>query len=119
MSSQIARENDVHGVISISFAIYEQDKLVRAVLINSLIWIADDAESNKSRPHTQVGLSGLPEGKMEIRRLNINFADDTSNVTWAGRSFETADARPKGDEVVQTVSITDGLSISGTRPPIL
>jgi hypothetical protein len=90
----------------------------RILLVHSLVYPNASAAASGSlpaRPSTHVSLS-LPSsiGSMQIRRLAIARASDTSNVTWAGISYATPDASPFGDEVVQSAAVSDGVDVAGT-----
>jgi hypothetical protein len=100
------------------YAIYEHGSLVRAVFINSLAYFAADAAAGTVRPVTHVNLSGI-EGKAKIRRMGICHADDTENITWAGQSFETNDARPSGSLVEHIVDARDGVNVAATEAVLL
>jgi hypothetical protein len=100
------------------YAIYENGSLVRAVLINSLSYFATDASAGKARPSTHIALSGV-SGKATVRRLSIAHADDTSNVKWAGQSFETRDGRASGSLVETTINVTNGVDISATEAVLI
>lgn len=46
-------------------------------------------------------------------------ADDTSNLTWAGQSFETPDARPEGDVIQETVRLEDGIIVNSSEAVLI
>ena len=53
------------------------------------------------------------------RRLAIQHADDTANLTWAGRSFETADALPTGEAVEEPVALAEGVYVRATEAVLI
>jgi len=50
---------------------------------------------------------------------SYRHADDVSGLTWGGVSYETEDARPSGEETVETVDISDGFDINATEVVML
>ncbi len=103
------------------YAAYEQGELVRAVFVNLHAWLQS---STGARPSVHVnlningtssGLSAFSSRSVVARRLILQHADDISNLTWAGQSFETSDALPKGAVVDERVSWDTGLNLRSSE----
>ncbi|RDX48499.1 glycoside hydrolase family 79 protein [Lentinus brumalis] len=103
------------------YAAFEQGKLVRAVFVNLHAWLQS---STGARPSIHVnlningtssGLSAFSSRSVVARRLILQHADDISNLTWAGQSFETSDALPKGAVVDERVSWDTGLNLRSSE----
>ncbi|KAJ2962019.1 hypothetical protein NQZ79_g2828 [Umbelopsis isabellina] len=83
------------------YGIYEDNKLVRVILINSQLYLSSDAGA---RPQTSISLHGLSgSATLKAKRFSIPSADATKGLTWAGQSFETASGIPSGHVVEETV----------------
>lgn len=108
------------------YAAFEGDHLVRAVFINLNAWLSD---STGTRPSTHIDLSfvsdlsgnSTTENAEDLgliptaRRLIIDHADDVSNLTFGGQSYETADVHPTGRVVRETVNLNTGIDLRATE----
>ena len=101
-------DDDVSG-----YAAFEGGKLARAVFVNLGAWLQS---STGTRPLVHIGF-GTMVGSATLRRLAIQHADDTANLTWAGQSFETASGAPSpsGSVVRETVVLRTGLDLPATQ----
>ena len=96
--------------------------LVRAVFVNLHAWLAS---STGARPAVHIGLhldfgNHTARGATAVaRRLVIDHADDTANLTWGGLSYETADVRPMGSPAVETVVLSAGVDLRSTEAILL
>ncbi|KAF9565353.1 glycoside hydrolase family 79 protein [Agrocybe pediades] len=101
------------------YAFFENNKLVRAVLIDSQAFFTT---TTTPRGVTHVDLSitgsGVPT-TMTIKRLAIPHAGDTSGLTWGGQTYETSDARVSGTLQVDTANVSDGVDIHDTEAILL
>ncbi|KAF8734682.1 hypothetical protein AX14_003112 [Amanita brunnescens Koide BX004] len=95
------------------YAFYEGGMIVRAVLINS------NAYFGGARPSARITLN-IP-GEMEVKRLAIGYATDTSGLTWGGQSYESPDAngRVSGSLQVDVRQISQGVDIYATEAVLL
>ncbi|KAI0686429.1 glycoside hydrolase family 79 protein [Cytidiella melzeri] len=113
------------------YAVYEHGKLARAAFINLDAWLVS---STGTRPSVHIdtelflsqnassavaGSTTVGRGTVNARRIVIDHADDVSNVTWAGQSFETSDVQPKGPVVVEKVSLAKGFELRSTEAILL
>ncbi|KIM40526.1 glycoside hydrolase family 79 protein [Hebeloma cylindrosporum] len=100
------------------YAFYENDQLVRAVIINSQAYFSTEFVPRSS---VHINLNFLGDGPlaMTVKRLNILHADDTSGLTWGGQSYETSDARPSGVPQVEPVDVSSGVDIQETEVILL
>ena len=122
----------------VGYAAFEGRKLVRAVFVNLDAWLSSMAAANLTRPsvHLDLGfvLANATAGEdqavdsvasflhatMQIRRLGVDHADDLANLTWAGQSYEeTPDVSPTGREVVESVPVAQGLTISSSEAVLI
>ncbi|KAI0753139.1 glycoside hydrolase family 79 protein [Daedaleopsis nitida] len=97
------------------YAAFEAGKLVRAVFVNLHPWLTT---STDARPSVHIDFAfagGSKTGTASVRRLVIQHADDTANVTWAGQSFETSSGAPSGSVVMETVDLSEGLDLPATQ----
>lgn len=97
------------------YAAFEGGKLVRAVFVNLHPWLAG---STGTRPSVHIDFAftgGSKTGNATARRLLIQHADDTANVTWAGQSFETTSGLPSGSVVTESISLSEGLDLPATE----
>lgn len=123
------------------YAAFERGLLVRAVFINLHAWVGSMEQSGQIRPQVHINLdfaadssassspnspsaAALWQKKIQLRRLVVDHADDLSNLTWAGQSFElTSDVQPSGRERVETLPLTSGFDLraytKGTRRLII
>ncbi|GJE97273.1 glycoside hydrolase family 79 protein [Phanerochaete sordida] len=117
------------------YAVYERGVLARAVFVNLDAWLSSAEAAGATRPsvHLDLGfvLSGAQTGApnagagmsvdgfaratMQVRRLGVDHADDLANLTWAGQSYETADASPEGPLVVESVPVSRGVRIQSSE----
>ncbi|KAH9928926.1 glycoside hydrolase family 79 protein [Fomitopsis serialis] len=109
-------ESDTTG-----YAAFENGQLTRAVFVNLNAWVAS---STGTRPTVHIDLdfvNGTTTAKTATaRRLVINYADDTQNLTWAGQSYEeTADVSPTGQLDLETIDLTDGFDLRATEAILL
>ncbi|KAF5334551.1 hypothetical protein D9758_015776 [Tetrapyrgos nigripes] len=56
---------------------------------------------------------------MQVKRLAIGHADDTSGLTWGGVTYETNDGRYSGEESIEIVDVEDGFDIQATEVVLL
>ena len=99
------------------YAVYEGNTLKRAVFVNLHAWLLS---STGVRPSVHIDLllsrdSGFGGNKATAKRLLLNHADDLDNLTFAGQSFETRDARPTGKIVEEEIDLAEGLDIQSTE----
>lgn len=106
----VVNDNQVSG-----YAFYEHDTIVRAVFINLRAFLRGREASSRSAVHIDLALDASLGQTVTIKRLKIEFADDTSGLTWGGQTYETATARPKGDEFLEEVDTKEGFDISETE----
>ena len=106
------------------YAIYEKGKLVRAVFVNLNAWLkSDEGVRERSAYHIDFGFSSIADAekfgsagkKIKVKRLNIGYADDTSDLTWGGQSWETPEFLVSGEEVYERVSWEEGVDIRETE----
>ena len=101
------------------YAAFEGNTLKRAVFINLHSWLLS---STGTRPSVHLDLSftsGSAAKSATAKRLIINHADDTQNLTFAGQSFETSDARPSGKISQESVDLRKGLDLRSTEAVLL
>ncbi|TFY67602.1 hypothetical protein EVJ58_g1519 [Rhodofomes roseus] len=103
------------------YAAFENGQLTRAVFVNLNAWVAD---STGTRPVVHIGLdfvNGTTSASTATgRRLVINYADDTQNLTWAGQSYEeTANVSPTGQLDLETIDLSDGFDLRATEAILL
>ncbi|KIY53036.1 glycoside hydrolase family 79 protein [Fistulina hepatica ATCC 64428] len=103
------------------YAFYEGGTLKRAVFINSEAWLqSDEGSRTRTSIHVNVTLDGSTEScHMTIKRLTIQHADDVSNVTYAGQSWETSDGRVSGTVRTEKVNVSAGVDIAETEVVLL
>ena len=110
-------ELDVDSADVAGYAAFEDGAHVRAAFVNLDAWLAS---STGARPSVHIdfalaaGGTGA-SGNATARRLVIQHADDTANLTLAGQSFETADASPSGVVVTENVVLSEGLDLRSTE----
>ncbi|KAJ8495443.1 hypothetical protein ONZ51_g1729 [Trametes cubensis] len=109
------------------YAAFEQDKLVRVAFINLNAWLLS---STGDRPSVHIDLDFAQgatadidafwhKGSATARRIIIDHADDTANLTWAGQSYETPDAHPAGRLVLEHVSLSEGIDLRATEAVLI
>ncbi|KZT13293.1 glycoside hydrolase family 79 protein [Laetiporus sulphureus 93-53] len=107
-------ENDTTG-----YAVYESGTLARAVFVNLNAWTTN---STGTRPvvHIDLDFAFGVVSSASARRLVINYADDTSNLTWAGQSYEeSSDISPTGQLVLEDINVEEGLDLRATEAILL
>jgi len=106
------------------YVIFEMDKPARAVFINLNPWLRDDeGVRERSVYHIDLGFASADDGEMlgpapkeiRVKRLDIGYADDTSNLNWGGQSWETPEFLVSGEEVFETRSWEEGVEIRETE----
>ncbi|KAF8316382.1 hypothetical protein DL93DRAFT_2056457 [Clavulina sp. PMI_390] len=99
---------------------YEGGKLVRAVLINNKAYLTSTTGS-RGYSTLQFSFSGSATAptSIQVRRLTIGHADDTSGLTFAGQSYETSTGLVSGTESYTTVSVSNTLALSDTEVALL
>ena len=103
------------------YAAFEGEHLSRAVFVNLDAWVVN---STGTRPSVHVDLdfvNGTTGGMTAAaRRLVINHADDTQNLTWAGQSYEeTAEVSSTGELEGETVDLAEGFELRATEAILL
>ncbi|KAI0337156.1 glycoside hydrolase family 79 protein [Trametopsis cervina] len=112
------------------YAVYEAGILVRAAFINLDAWLISSTGVRPSvhinpvlflsqDDSAQANAASWAHRKANARRIIINHADDVSNLTWAGQSFETDDVRPRGAPVVEKVDLSKGFDLRSTEAILL
>lgn len=79
-----------------SYAIFEKNKLVRMVIVNSAV------HTGGKRSAFRVALNNI-KGKATAKRFYTEFTNSTSGFTWAGQNFDTASGNPEGAIVTEDV----------------
>lgn len=106
------------------YAIYEAGEPVRAVFVNLNAWLkSDEGVRERSVYHIDLGFTSNADEKtfdsaekeIRVKRLNIGYADDTSNLTWGGQSWETPEFLVSEEEVFETGSWDEGVDIRETE----
>ncbi|KAJ7710331.1 glycoside hydrolase family 79 protein [Mycena rosella] len=102
------------------YAFYESGSLKRAIFINSLAYLTT---TTTARPSTHVNLSfsgsGTAPTSFSVKRLIINHADDVSNLSWGGQTYETSDARVSGSLTTESGTVAGGIDIPATQAVML
>jgi hypothetical protein len=112
------------------YATFYKGKLVRALLINANAWLTT---SNGTRPSVEIKLDivvatsskpssksllnnlHLPPTKAQLRRLEIRHADDTSGVSFGGKTYETSSGRPNGRDKYEIIDLHEAITILDTE----
>ncbi|EKM58753.1 glycoside hydrolase family 79 protein [Phanerochaete carnosa HHB-10118-sp] len=116
------------------YAAYDAGVLRRAVFVNLDAWLSSMDTAGAVRPivHLDLGfvlpdvatppaaggasVSSFANAMMQVRRLVVDHADDLSNLTWAGQSYEqTSDVSPSGPVVVESVPVAQGIDIRSSE----
>lgn len=110
-------ELDVNDTNVSGYAAYEDGVLVRAVFINLYAWVEG---ATGTRPSVQIGFDFMDPASAPLQayaqRLNITYATDTQNLTWAGQSYEeTPDVSPTGELVLERVYPLEGFTLWATE----
>jgi hypothetical protein len=102
------------------YVAFDNGVLARAIFINSRAWLngTTGSRGNVQLAFPASGNTTWPSN-MQIRRLTIGYADDTSGLTFAGQSYETSTALPYGYDTCTTVKVSDGLSLNDTEAAVL
>ncbi|KAH9936819.1 glycoside hydrolase family 79 protein [Epithele typhae] len=100
------------------YAAFEAGALRRAVFVNLGAWLGSSVGARPS-VHVDLAFGGETAGRASARRLVIQHADDTANLTWAGQSFETADVTPAGEVVTEDVVLSEGLDLRSTEAVLI
>lgn len=103
------------------YAAFENGELVRAAFVNLNAWVAN---STGTRPVTHIDLDFVngttTAATATARRLVINYADDTQNLTWAGQSYEeTPTVSPTGALQLETIDLSEGFDLRATEAILL
>jgi hypothetical protein len=118
------------------YAFYESGSLKRAIFINSLAYLTT---TTTARPSTHVNLSFSGSGaptSFSVKRLIIKWvvsipsravelmlrtshAEDVSNLTWGGQTYETSDARVGGSLTTESGTVAGGIDIPATQAVML
>ncbi|KAI8984835.1 glycoside hydrolase family 79 protein [Trametes punicea] len=113
------------------YAAFEHGRLVRAAFVNLHAWLAS---STGERPSVHIDLDFAQgattdtasdvdafwrRGSAVARRIVIQHADDTANLTWAGQSYETPNAQPSGRLVLEHVSLSEGIDLRATEAVLI
>jgi hypothetical protein len=108
------------------YAFREKGVLARVLLINSLPFFREQADSVRPSTHVDLRLTASSEGAnstfpvgMAVKRLTIGYADDVAGLTWGGQTFETPDARAGHQLVVPKVAVNEGVDIQATEVVLL
>ncbi|KIP06086.1 glycoside hydrolase family 79 protein [Phlebiopsis gigantea 11061_1 CR5-6] len=110
------------------YAVFDAGVLQRAIFINLDAWLSSMEAAGDTRPGVHIdlgfaaanGTAGFRGGKVQVRRLAIDHADDLGNLTWAGQSYEdSSDASPTGQEVVEVVEVGDGVDLQASEAVLL
>jgi hypothetical protein len=106
------------------YAIYEMGKPVRAVFVNLNAWLKSDEKiRERSVYRIDFNFTSTDDGgkfhsaakEIKIKRLSIGYADDTSNLTWGGQSWETPEFLVSGKEVFETKRSDEGVDLRETE----
>jgi hypothetical protein len=112
-------ELNINDTTISGYAFYQGAQLKKAILINSLAFFTT---TTTPRPSTHVDLtfaSATVFSQMNVKRLFVPHADDTSGLTWGGQTYETSDARVSGSLETSTVDVTNGVDIQATEVVML
>lgn len=105
------------------YAIFEEGKAVRAVFVNLNAWLkSDEGVRERSVYHIDLGFvsadgteaPGSPK-EIKVKRLDIGYADNTSDLKWGGQSWETPEFLVSGKEVFETKPWDEGVDIRETE----
>ncbi|KAF9000674.1 glycoside hydrolase family 79 protein [Cyathus striatus] len=110
-----AVELDIDDPRISGYAFYDSLELTRVVLINSEAYFSGDGE----RPKTHINFQFPANRRVEVKRLNVGFADDDSGITWGGQSYESESGRPSGSFQTESIWLENGVDISATEAILL
>ena len=115
-------ELDISSPNLSGYAIFEADRLVRAVFVNLNAWLkSDEGVRERDAYHIDLGFAssyGYGEDakkEIKVKRLDIGYADDIANLTWGGQSWETPEFLVSGEEDIETNSLDKGVDIKETE----
>ncbi|ESK88247.1 glycoside hydrolase family 79 protein [Moniliophthora roreri MCA 2997] len=91
------------------YAFYQENKLARAIFINSQAFLS--SSTNRSQVHLDFTFTGTTPSQMTVKRLAIGHADDTSGLLWGGQTYETADGHVAGTLSQEEHSVQEGLDL--------
>ncbi|KAF8309020.1 glycoside hydrolase family 79 protein [Clavulina sp. PMI_390] len=99
------------------YGAYENGVLKRAVFINHNAYLTS---TTTPRGSVALGLgfesaSRANPSKVEVRRLDIQYADDKSGLKFAGRSYETSTGLPNGRDTFILQKLNDPLVVQDTQ----
>lgn len=111
------------------YAAFEGGALRRAVFVNLEAWL-QSSEGERPSVHIDLDFSlsaggsaadvdALQRGQAQARRLVIQHADDVSNLTFAGQSYNTSNAQPSGPLTLETVNLQDGIDLRATEAVLI
>lgn len=104
------------------YAFYEWGVLRRALIVNSQAYLSGTTAA-RNTTHVDINFIGHEFGagptSMQIKRLNISYADATSGLTWGGQTYETSDARVSGPLVMEAVPVSQGVDVQETEVVML
>jgi len=101
------------------YAFYQCNQLTKVILINSLAFFTTTTTPRSSTHVNLSFVSGTVPLVMDVKRLLVPHADDTSGLTWGGQTYETSDARVGGTLQTDTVNVKDGVDIKATEVVML
>lgn len=97
------------------YLIYEEDLPVRAVLVNTQLYLPSVVGFFQTRRSVRVKLDIAGASPYELKRLAIPYADSASGLSWGGITYETQNGRPSGEELVECVDSDTGFEIYATE----
>ncbi|GMK56154.1 hypothetical protein CspeluHIS016_0212100 [Cutaneotrichosporon spelunceum] len=83
-----------------AYAIWENGKLVRAVVVNTDVYTAD----SPARSGIKLALSNLGTTSVTVKRFHTPYTNATNGFTWAGQSFDTETSDPEGELAEELVA---------------
>ncbi|KAL9714254.1 hypothetical protein Ac2012v2_002564 [Leucoagaricus gongylophorus] len=95
------------------YAFYENSRLARAVFINLHAFLS--TSSSRGRTHIDLTLVNGSAGSATLKRLAIKHADDTTDLTWGGQTYETDDGKVRGSVETEQVNLSQGFDIQDTE----
>lgn len=110
------------------YAIYENGKCARVVIVNLGVYFTNASEPRKSRKITFAAPAAAGDGgkgpgagatSVSVKRLKIGHADDLRGLTWAGQTYETPDALVSGKVLSETLPFEHGVDVSQTEAALI
>lgn len=118
-----------------AYLIYEGDTPVRAVFINTEVYLPSAYGIFRVRPVVHVRLNVHGASVYEMKRLTIpyvlppfiapkhrlipdeqcRYSDSTLGLSWGGVTYETPNGRPSGEEIVECVDPEEGFALYATE----